>query len=425
MFSTWPQQDTHQRLLRAMRFVAVALLKLLWSIAPLSYAHAYNESTESQWSYQIGADAWQISASTRVNSNPGRVEERSWLYLPDYDTNWRYKDTSAYGWVVGNKALTQKLNVSLKAQANQQLGLRIDEAQVEHHISPYLGFRFGVVDYKTSWCRTYETDSVWMRDIEPLCNFQTYRDITGGAPGIQLFIKKNWDQYQFQAQAGIYRPRMWNYAPKEFGDLAPVPSLDYEYSVQSNKKTGFNINMLDMTRGIEARLSYIHGTQQAYAPASDYQGTTRQASNAMYAAISFPITEKLSARFTKFEQTQDSTCRSNVAPFSHCNLNAYYKKAFTSAETSYAFNTHQTIGFGISRISYDFEQHDYDTALLVYLSAPHRNTEVEQKNFAWRANWSAGFFTVVQYIWAKQTTTYKSAFPSDGHALGLRMGYQF
>lgn len=408
----------------AMR-VSRALLMPLWAVTPFSLVHAFSESTTSQWSYQIGVDAWKISASAQANSDPGHIEERSWLLLPDYDTNWRYKNTSAYGWVIATKALTSKLNVSMKAQANQQLGLRVDEAQIENHISPYLGFRLGVVDYKTSWCRTYESDSIWIRDVEPLCNLQTYRDITGGAPGAQLFIKKMWAQYQLQVQAGIYRPRMWNYAPKEFGDLAPVPGMDYDYSVQSNKKTGFNVNLIDLTRAIEARVSYLHGIQEAYGPAANFQGTTQQASDAIYTAISFPLTEKLTARFSKFEQTQNSTCRSSVAAFSNCNLNVFFKKSFTSAEAAYSVNSTQTIGLGISRINYDFEQRDYDPALLLYLNAPHRNTEIEQKNLAWRSNWRAGFFTVVQYISAKQTTTYKSSYPSNGHALGLRMGYQF
>lgn len=389
-------------------------------------ARPLSHENSSQWSYQIGSDSWHTSASKSTDTEPGHIEERSSLLLPDFDTRWTYRNTSVYGWLIGQKSLTSDTEVRLKAQANQYLGLRLDVAQIEKHISPRLGFRFGVVDYKTSWCRNYESDSVWIRDVEPLCNFQNFRDIAGGAPGLQAFIQNGWGTYLLQAQAGIYRPRLWGYAPKEFGDLAPVSDPSYSYNVESNKKSGINLNVLDLRNGGEIRLSYIHGIQRAYAPADNLQSTTRQTSDAIYAAISFPMSSRLTGRLSRFEQTQNSTCRSEVAPFSQCNLNVFFKKQFTSIDAAYTLTPSQTLGVGVTRVRYDFEQDAYDPSLLIYLKLAERNIQVTQKTAAWRINWMPNFFTILQYIDTKQTTRYSAGqYPSDGWALGLRAGYQF
>ncbi len=429
MFKAWHLFGTQKKIsLNEIARLSVAVF--VYCFANTSYADESSTSNplSTHLEYQVGADVWQISASTSEDLAPGYVEDRTYLLLPDYNTKWSYKKQSTYGWLTGRLTVDGSTYFSMKVQANQYLGLRVDEAQIEKYISPFLGLRLGVVDYKTSWCRTYESNSIWMRDIEPLCNLQTYRDITGGAPGAQVFVQNTWDPYIIQAQVGIYRPKMLGYAPKEYGDLYPAPSVDYEYDVLSNKKTGFNINLLDTIRSIEARFSYIKGIQEAYTPASDLQARSRQSSKANSAAVSFPIQEKITTRFTRFAQTQDGTCRSEVANFSGCNSNIFYKKVFNSVEMSYQITARQSVGFGVTKIRYDLRVDNYDASsnFQVFLSFPPRSIDITQKNLAWRINWGGGMFTQVQYLTSKQNSSYLgSTFLSDGRALGLRFGYQF
>lgn len=382
----------------------------------------------SKWSYQIGVDTWHIKADVAEDTYPGYVEDRSYLLLPDYNTKWSYHNPAAYGWAIGSTMLTPSITSNIKVQVNQMFGLRIDEAQIEKKISPYLSFRAGVVDYKTSWCRSYEADTVWMRDVEPLCNLQTFRDITGGAPGAQVVVQNHLDPYVVQAQIGIYRPKAFGYAPQEFGDLYPVPDTKFKYTVNSNNKTGVNINILDLYRSIEARFSYIYGIQEAYAPDETLKSTTRQANKATYAAISFPILNKVTANISHFTQIQNATCRSDIAPYSSCNLNAFFKKTFKSMDASYPVNQRHTIGIGITKINYDFRQDNYDpiTQFQTFLSAIPRSIDITQKNLGWRMDFGNGLFTQLQYIKSKQSTSiYGEAYPSAGRALGLRIGYQF
>lgn len=395
-------------------------------------AHAFSNSdvaTDAKWSYQLGADAWRISASTETDSNLGLVNERSFLLLPDTHTERPYKSASLYGWVVGNKPLTSSTIFSFKAQANQSLGARLDEAQIENHISPYLGFRFGVVDYKTSWCRTYEADSVWMRDVEPICNFPNFRDVTGGAPGLQMFVRKAWGAYLTQVQLGVYRPLMFDYATKEFGDFVPAPSPNDPYIVESNKKAGFNINVLNLNNAVEARLSVIKGTHRAFTPDDDKLGTTKQTNQAVYAALSFPITTTVFGRVTRFQQSQDATCVSDVAAIGACNLNYNFKKEFTSFEATSRVSSQDLIGIGLSETIYRYTESvflSYD----FFFKNQIRETNIKQLNFSWRHDWAKGVFTSMQFIKALHATQLTSSAvtattPSSGHAIGLRFGYQY
>ncbi len=384
---------------------------------------------QAKWSYQLGTDAWRISASTQVDSNLGIVDERSNLLLPDTDTKWQYRNVSAYGWVIGNKPLTRDSTVAFKAQANQTLGLRVDEALIESRISPFLGARLGVVDYKTSWCRTYESNSVWIRDVEPICNFQNFRDVTGGAPGAQVFVQNTWESYLVQTQVGIYRPLLFNYAPKEFGDFVPAPSPEDPYLVQSNKKVGFNINVLNLDNAIEGRLSFIKGTQQAFTPDSDKLGTTTQNNEAIYAALSFPINKTVTGRLTHFQQSQDATCLSEVAAIAACNLNYTFKKSFNAIEVASQLSPRDTLGIGLSEATYNYKESvflSYD----FFFKDDVRETKIRQLNAAWRHHWAQGFFTNIQLIKSLHRTSLTSEAtntrtPSNGYAIGLRLGYQY
>lgn len=430
-----PQQPrfsmTHRLL--GHRYKHVVLAGMVWlGLAACTSVYAQTnaeDGNQARWSYQLGSDAWHISASTETDSNLGLVDERSSLLLPDTKTKWDFKKLSAYGWLIGHKPITRDTTFTFKVQANQTFGLRVDEAQIEHLISPYLGFRLGVVDYKTSWCRTYESNSIWIRDVEPICNFQDFRDVTGGAPGAQVFIQNTWGAYLVQAQAGIYRPLLLNYAPQEFGYFVPAPSPEDPYIVQSNKKAGININVLNLDTAVEARVSFIKGTHQAFTPDADKLGTVKQSSDAIYAAVLFPITQTVSGRVTRFQQSQDATCLSEVARIGACNLNYNYKKAFNSVEITSAISSKDAIGIGLSESTYNyiasvFLSYDF------YFKDKSRETKIKQINLAWRHDWTGGIFTNVQLIKAIHATDLTSSAisthtPSHGYAIGMRLGYQY
>ena len=201
--------------------IVYALFGLL-SLCTSLEVKAFDETQDSKWTGQVGLDYWQLKPSVSKDSAPGYSEENTNLLLPNAATTWNYKDLSAYANLMGTKQITNSISVSLKARANQTVGMRIDEASVQYNLSPTFGARVGIVNYKTSWCRPYEPDNGWIREIEAICVTPQFLDVTGGAPGAQLFANNTWGDYLVQSQVGIYRPLEFNYAPKEYGNLSLI-----------------------------------------------------------------------------------------------------------------------------------------------------------------------------------------------------------
>jgi hypothetical protein len=398
-------------------------ITMLWCIFNSVQANAQsNLELESKWSYQIGTDAWRLRASAGQDSDPGYISENSNLLLPNAYTKWKFSEVSGYGWVLGQKPISNTTSTSLKARVDQTLGWRIDEAEVKTEFSPTLGIRYGIVDYKTSWCRHYESDNGWLREIETMCSTPQFRDVTGGSPGAQLYTKLQLGDYALQSQIGIYRPLLLGYAHREFGNLVPSEN----YRVLTNKKVGINFNLINLVTAMEARLSYIKGYQKAYLPETDLDGNFQQTSDMIYMGLSLPITSRLAARVTRLQQIQHASCRSQVARFATaCNLNLTFDKYVSSAELSYNIGNTDIFSIGISRTGFEINQDLFNPLYDIY-SADLTYLRVRQSSVAWRHDWSRGFFSVVQLMKSNQMNAQRDVgIGSHGSALGLRIGYQY
>lgn len=377
---------------------------------------------QSKWSYQLGVDAWDLKPSTTKDSFPGFISENSNLLLPNAFTKRKYSDVSTHGWLIGEAALNSHTFASLKARTDQTIGWRIDEAQVTTNISPSLGLRYGIVDYKTSWCRHYESDNNWMREIETLCVTPQFRDVTGGSPGAQVFINLQKGNYALQSQIGIYRPLLLGYAHREFGNLVPSEN----YRVLSNQKIGLNFNLIDLNTALEMRISYIKGNQKAYLPETYLLGDFQQTSDMVYFGVSMPITTKITGRLTHLQQKQLASCRSEVAKFATaCNLNLTFDKSASSMEFSYRLDSNNTFSLGLNRTSFDINQ-DLFTPNYDAFASDLTYFVTRQTSVAWRHDWSKGVFSVLQFIHAKHLGgEAEVSAKSHGTALGARLAYQY
>ncbi len=379
----------------------------------------------SRWSYQVGVDAWKLGASVDKDPFPGFNEANSNLLLPNSYTTWQYRSVSPYGRLTGLKRISSDLSFSLKARADQSQGVKINEASFEKEASPFLALRLGVVDYKTSWCRTYEADNGWIQDIEAFCVTPQFRDVSGGAPGVQVVTNTQWHDYQIQTLAGLYNPLLLNYAPKEFGNVVPSP----QYSVTSNKKAGFNVNLLDLNTSVETRISFLQTRQQAYSPEAHLQGSFKQVSDLWYVGFNIPTRNpNLSFRITHVMQNQENTCRSSVARLaSACNLNSSLQKHSSSAQVNYRSGAKNLFSLGLSESGIKSQSDFFTPDLQVFTHLEDQfYFKLQQASAAWRHDWEGGFFTVFQYIKAKQNSGQLGIRnPSDGYAIGLRLGYQY
>jgi hypothetical protein len=378
--------------------------------------------TESKWSYQIGADAWRLKASANKDSDPGYVSESSNLLLPNAYTKWKYSDVSGYGWLIGQQSFSNRTSSSLKIRVDQTLGWRIDEAEVKTYFSPFFGVRYGIVDYKTSWCRNYEPDNNWIREVETICSTPQFRDVTGGSPGAQIFANVQLGDYSVQSQIGIYRPLLLGYAHREFGNLVPSDN----YRVLANEKIGINFNLINLINAAETRISYIKGYQRAYLPEIDLAGNFQQTSDMIYLGFNLPITSNITGRVTHLQQIQHASCRSNVAKFaSACNLNLTFDKHASSAELSYRWSNLDSFSLGISRTGFEINQDLFTSTYDIY-SADLTYLKVRQSSAAWRHHWGRGFFSVVQAMRSQQMNAQRDfGIGSHGSAIGFRIGYQY
>lgn len=404
-------QDSPKKLLQ----LASALLVCLFQTS-----FAADELVISKWSYQLGVDSWRLNPSVEQDPAPWNAQNTN-LLLPNAVTKWRYSDTSPYAAVIGNHHIQNNTFFSLKAKADQAKGLRVDEAMLQHDISPSFGVRAGVVNYKTSWCRTYEPDNGWIHEVETVCLTKNFRDVTGGAPGAQVFTSHTWGSYLVQNQIGIYRPQAFNYAPREFGNYTPSPN----FQVDRNHKLGFNINVLHLDRAFEGRLSYIRANQRASLPEEDIQGTAPQTSDLWYLGLAAPITSKLSVRLTQFIQDQSIECWSQLDANPWCNTRVAQKKSATAIELSYRLTAVDLLSVGMSQTTFDTDRRFY-TAQRGWIAQDFPfYIQTQHASAAWRHDWSNGMFGIAQVLLARQKNGFDDLnFSSHGNALGLRIGYQ-
>lgn len=386
-----------------------------------AFAQSLGTLATTKWSFQIGADAWALDASKKNDTEKSYVEDNSNLLLPNSYNQWPYQDFSGYGRLTGSLQLGSGVEASVKVRADQTVGFRVDEAFAQKNISPFLGIRAGVVDYKTSWCRTYESDTVWIREVEVICNTPQFRDVTGGAPGAQILVNNTLGNYLIQSQAGIYRPLFLDFAQREFGNV--VPGSDYR--VDRNDKLGLNVNVVNLETALEARVSYIQAIQRAYSP--ELLGTTKQASDLIYLGLSFPLSHQLNFRTTHVLQILKATCRSEVAQLgSACNLNRSDKKISTSFELTYRLDMADALSVGFNELDWQSQETWFTPASDLFAQADLFSVASRQISIAWRREWGSGFHSVVQALQSVQKTQREGiSYPSNGWALGVRLGYQF
>jgi len=403
---------------------------LLAAIQSGTFAQSLDAITSTKWAYQIGADSWALDASVKNDYRKDKVEDNSNLLLPNSHSQWPYQNFSGYGRLTGSMQFGSGLEASVKIRADQTVGFRVDEALIQKNISPFLGFRIGVVDYKTSWCRTYEPDNGWIREVEAICNTPQFRDVTGGAPGAQILVNNTLGNYLIQSQAGIYRPLLLDFAPKEFGNVVPSKNSN----VVRNDKLGLNINLVNLETALEARISYIQAIQRADSPETDPQVTTKQASDLVYLGLSFPVSPRISLRATHLQQILKNTCRSKdpqlpIGSASEaCNLNRSDKKISTSLELTYRLDMTDAISVGFNELDWQSQEIWFSPAPAfdLFAQADLFSVASRQISIAWRREWRSGFHSVVQALQSVQKTQREGfSYPSHGWALGVRLGYQF
>lgn len=365
----------------------------------------------------VGIDAWRLRPKT----------PETLLMLPT-NSEWNYKSTSPWMTFDGRMTVNRKTVLSLKVRADQSMGTHVDEMSVDWSVSPSLGFKAGVVSYKTSWCRTYDIDSPWVRENDPFCTVKTTGDASDGAPGLQAYANAPLGNYRVQGVAGVYRPLLLNFNTTEFSNVGyPNAHID------RNNKKGLSLSLQNMETATELRLGLLSATQSEGVPnGTDAEAFhVEQRYNMVFIGTAFYVAPQVQVRAQTLRHDLMSSNKSAPSSLMPSYLGGVdLVRRSDVIEMNYWHSSKDVFAFAVSRYTFD------NSLTITNFPDPgfasHRNYFIyKNKNMSasWRHNWAKGFYTSMQWSYNSLDLYDRFANPSQrnaaGHGLGLRLGYQF
>ncbi len=383
---------------------------------------APNAQAQSDWqlqnTLQMGVDAWRIEHSANDKTTQGT------MYLADAATRWDFSELSPWFNLHSQLSLGMRNHLVLQGRANQGLGASLDQLYLDHGISPSLGFRAGVADYRATWCREYDLDNPWVRESDPFCSHWLVRMSSSSAPALQTYVNLELGHYQIQGVAGIYRPRALGYANREFGDF----NLKNNHHITKNHKQAISLNIIDKSSSMEWRLSWIGLNQSLFDSdfvqindKNTYPSTQlkyHQQSNTYFLGVSWQVSPKLRSRLTHMTSDLKAQCVL-LNPLAGPPCSNRFEKASTVLELNYQL-------FPTDILSVSFV-----TFPVVQDKAYKRDHQ--SMSAAWRHDWGKGWFNALQVSIAQSETAYNLSpryvpyVPglAKAWAAGFRLGYQW
>lgn len=370
-----------------------------------------------QYNGQVGVDVWRLSPELPSRS----------LSMPNNST-WRYRPESPWGTFDGRLTASTSLVFALKMRADQALGTHVDEFSGDWAYSPSFGFKAGVLSYSTSWCKTYNVDSPWVRENDPFCTSQSASEASGGAPGLQVYASTAFDDYRAQAMAGVYRPMLFNYNTKEFSNLVYASS-----HIDENNKMGSSVSILHTPSATEWRLGLL-STKQAARARVDYMQVDQitQTNGITFLGVSFYAAPRLNVRLQTLRHSTTSarwTPPGSVGPHYQQGLEAMRRSAV--AELNYQYSTQNVLALALSRYSFDSTTIATNYPEIGYTRVAEFPYLLTSMSASWRHDWQKGMYTSVQWTVNKaRASAFQTADTSTmnyrlAHGVGLRLGYQF
>lgn len=392
---------------------------LLSGWANIHVAHATDTRLQDPYtdrpisfSVQMGADTWDLRTPEKSEAKLRGVDN---LFLANSNTKWNYKNATAWVKTEGQWTIHSNLALTYKARGEQSVGLKLDDLHFDYHLSPKFGLRVGVVDYKTSWCRTYEVDSPWIRENDPFCTTQTTNSATLSAPGLQSYFIFTPSRYHIQTMLGVYRPKVFGYSPDEFSNVVNTNGIAV------NHRWGWSLNVLNLENASEFRLSWLAAHQENN---RDDGGYRAQRNSTWYLGVSFYPAEKVNLRASILSSKTNQKSLDSPPDYTQI-LDTTMLRESRSLELIYQLNGQNTLGLGVSRYI-----HNWD---LVGMNGLESYTDPNYVKFVqrgtsvtWRHDWERGIYTSIQWTTSKNDQIYAhTAANAKGNGLGLRLGFSY
>jgi hypothetical protein len=400
---------------------AQALMCLgLLTVAVGASAQAQDDDGDAFFSHaaQVGVDAWRLSPKT----------PETLLMMPT-NSEWHYKSVSPWLTFDGRMTVHRNAVFNLKVRADQAMGTHVDEMSMDWSLSPSLGFKAGVVSYKTSWCRTYDVDSPWVRENDPFCMVKTTSDASGGAPGLQVYANAPVGSYRVQGLVGVYSPLLLSYNTTEFSNVSyPNAHID------RNSKKGLSVSVQNMETASEFRFGLLNANQSESVLAGTNSEAFRvdQSYSMVFVGAAFYLAPQVQVRAQTLRHDTGSNNRSMPGSVNPSYLGGIdLARRSDVLEVNYWHSSQDVFAFAVSRYTYDNSYTVTNYPDPGYVT--DRNYYVyKSKNMSasWRHDWAKGFYTAVQWsynaldLYNRKITASPSR-DAGGHGLGVRLGYQF
>lgn len=404
------------------------LRALFWPALALCAAGAVHAAEQAAWPgwelkshIQTGVDVWHIDHSP---NDPNQV---SMALMPDSLTRWTHRDVSPWYTLESQLRMGTTGAFVLKGQANAARGAKLNQLSYDHFISPYLGLRVGVLDYRATWCRTYDLDNPWVREADPFCSNSVVSLPTDSAPAVQAYTNLEVKGYWVQAMVGSYHPKAFGYAPQEFSDFRLPPTAQ----VTHNHKVAMSVNVVNPATSTEWRLSLINTRQSLFDsdaepgfPGGQVPINYHHRGRLWFAGVSWHMSPKLQTRLTYMDSDLTGRCEWITIQLGRPCVQ-HYRQQSVVAEMNYHLDERNVLSMALTH--YPSEQ--INEVPVRFSAYKYQRQSV---SVGWRKDWSARVFTAVQLTHAQYDQPYRVFAPpgfqgpmsGKSTGFGLRLGYK-
>jgi hypothetical protein len=373
------------------------------------------ESLTSDFQAQVGIDYWHLDLPSLSTQTTEKSVQN--LFLANSSPKWDYQSSRPWAKISGYQQLTTHAYLKYKTRADQSNGLKLDDFHIDWSASPRSGIRAGVVDYKTSLCRTYEIDSPWVRENDPFCVSRTSNIATLASPGLQAYAQKIYNDYHLQAIVGAYRPTAFNYAPTEFSNVL----LQTNQTVELNHRWGWSVSALNLINATELRLSWLGGTQET--SRNDY-GYRAQKNELWYLSGGFYPIKPIQIRGYLIRSKTNQ--QSYDDPFGKTQIiELGMLRQSKAVEVIYNISPSDTLGWASSRYNHDWTltgMNGYEA----YSNNQYLRFIQKSQSATWRHNFDRRIHSALQITSASNGELISNQrTQAKGRGIGIQIGYTY
>jgi hypothetical protein len=185
-----------------------------------------------------------ISFSSFSFEQSGIVNFDSWYYntdkqvryLPNYSTpDEGYKNSNTFTSVYykANHSI-DKLTMTLAAFHTSEGNNKVTRADISYRPLNGMSLNIGILPYRVSQCRYFESDNIWISEPDNFCKFHGLNEISEGSAGIQLGYSSYIKGYVVDSLIGYYDAEIDGQS-KKLSIYVPVGHNKY------NRKKGFSV----------------------------------------------------------------------------------------------------------------------------------------------------------------------------------------